>query len=240
MTTLRDYPKDFPPLLAFAVTAAAASFAWVLCACGPPDVSVEKLPTPPSVGSSEFDGTVPGFPGKPYEHPTELKDAACPEPQPSVIVWGGVATNGAPAPKPQIGKADGPTNNQFVAFWTICNQGQAKVDTSTSYQMITSLRTTDHDLPPTTGVVTTPLPDKSPSLPIPQLDHCRCFVQEVGINMDVPAAATTQSTIMGLTASFPRVDLPAKPPDTTQNQTFQYVLSLPDNFGTQSLIFEVL
>lgn len=243
MTIGNARPEPSELSLTLAVASAAVFFVATLCACGPPDVGVEKLPTPPEVGSTDFEHTVPGLPGVAYEHPTELEIAVCPEPQPNIIIWGGVAVNGQAPPAPKIRRADGPTNNQLVAFWTVCNQGQAAQPPGETYTLTTSLRTTDRDFPPgAPGFLTeTPFADaRSPVLPIPALAKCSCFVQEVGINMDVPPGAANQSTLMGLAPSFPRINLTAMPPIPAENQTFQYVEKLPVAFGTQEMVFEIL
>jgi hypothetical protein len=64
--------------------------------------------------------------------------------------------------------------------------------------------------------------------------------------MDVPATtgpqggAEDQRTLQGLNFLFPRINLEPRPPNTAENQTFQYVQTLPLNFGTQELVFTVL
>jgi hypothetical protein len=119
------------------------------------------------------------------------------------------------------------TGDDFVLFWTVCNEGKQTVAAGQSYALVIDVQTINTQTPslPTETQVGTPT-----VIPIPALAPCVCYTQEVGINIDVSQTAQQQQNVQGLGASFPRINLGANSPQQG-NIVFNYLASLSSATG---------
>lgn len=223
---------------------AGASAIWLVLSAGAlfgcsRSVQVDKIRSDPTIPSGSTSSTLPGFPTDPYVSPTLLGNVQCAEEaSSSIIVYGGDPGDSGTPPPPQIGRF--PTSgNSFVAFWTICNAGKVAVPAGTSYVFSIQNQQVDSRSPTSPPTLTA---FKNVTLNVPALASCACFVQEVGINMAVPATAAQQQAIQGqnvaFATQFPTQTVPAEPPPSGP-LSFEYVASLPTQFGVAVLAFQV-
>ena len=127
--------------------------------------------TPPSQNSG-VKVTIPTIPGTqdPIETPVVLS-TDCKDPATSDLTLNYYATL---ARSPLSG-------NNFIMFWTVCNAGGQPRPAGGSYDFVIKIEAVNSqsaDQPQLTPFKTTPIP-------IPELDGCHCYEQEVGINMNV-------------------------------------------------------
>ena len=201
-------------------------------------VKVDKIRQDPAVPTGTTTSTLPGFSNDPFVSPTSLGNAECTEESaPKIIIYGGTpGATGAPPPA-QIGRF--PTSgNSFVTFWTVCNASKVAQPPGTAYTLDIQSQRVDSSigLGMPGHIILTPF--KSEPLTFPGLAACACFVQEVGINLQVPSAAAQQVSIAGQTVPFPQEVVPTEPPAMAPF-SFEYVASLPAQFGVAVLASQV-
>ncbi len=161
-------------------------------------VTVTASSTTPGTSASVPD--VPGTnPPDPVPEPTQLDGVLCTDPaNPKIVLNYYPAINPWPQPAP----------DNFIIFWTVCNEGQQAQPPGQSYQFVINQQTINTQSPGAPAVQQI----SSNPIPVPALAACTCYTQEVGINMDVDPSVSQQPALAGLSASFPKITVGPTPP----------------------------